>query len=206
VWLGGVAPCALERPLRGPAQEEDRRGRRAWRAQGPGRPRLRRRRLLRRAVRGVRPGGGPLAGPREAPRLQAEGGRGREEAPGGGSGGAAGGLTLPRRREFLECVAGGWRRTTRRSAGCSSAWGGAERKDAGSERTRRVLEGRPEAPRGREARRVALRVRGRARCSPRARPAVRLLAQGRARLRPRGARTSWRAHAIGAPTSRRWRA
>ena len=49
---------------------------------------------------------GEIPRPEEEPRLQAQAGRRRQEAPGGRPRGAPGGTTLPQRREFLRRTLG----------------------------------------------------------------------------------------------------
>src|SRR5215210_3671375 len=87
--------------------------------------------------------------------------------------------TLP--RGASSCVGpAGWRSATRRSLGCSGAWDGAEKKIGGSERTRRVPEGRLEDAGGRRDRREPLRVRRRVLDKHLVAPAVRVVEAGRA--------------------------
>src|SRR5215212_12024892 len=91
-----MAGCEYERILAGP-EEEDRRGEAAGHAHLGGRPHLRRGRLDRQALRRRGPRG-PLAGPEETTRFQAEDGRGRGKAPGGGPPRAPDGHAAPEAR------------------------------------------------------------------------------------------------------------
>src|SRR5215212_1150870 len=99
-----VASWPDERLSRRP-KEEDHRSPQEGHDQDRGRPRLLREPLLGQALRQARPGGTP-ARPEEAPRLQAEDGRERQEALGSGHGRARPSATLSERCEYLGRVAG----------------------------------------------------------------------------------------------------